>query len=90
MTSPRESLYSNSPPTPLLSRHSNDSDDSLRALELAEGPILAASSRRERSYSFSGFEFQRDLLPLSASISEPETVQGESVQKNLGLLNGMS
>lgn len=92
MTSSRASSYaslkssgSNSPPL----RHSNDSDDSLRALELTEGPILASSSRRGRSYSISGFDFQHDLLPLSTSLSEPETVHGESTEKNLGLFNGM-
>lgn len=92
MTSSRASSYaslkssgSNSPPL----RLSNDSDDSLRALELTEGPILASSSRRGRSYSISGFDFQHDLLPLSTSLSEPETVHGESTEKNLGLFNGM-
>ena len=94
MTSSHESSYasfksqSNSPPSP-LSHHSNNSDDSLRALELAEGPNLADSSRRRRSYSISGFDFQHDLLPLSTSISEPETVRGESAEKNLSLVNGM-
>jgi hypothetical protein len=90
MTSSRDTSYasvkspSNSPP----SRRSNDSDDSLRALELAEGPI--DSSRRGRSYSISGFDFQHDLLPLSSSLSEPEAVHGEQAEKNLGLFNGMS
>lgn len=40
-----------------------------------------------RSYSVSGFEF--DLLPLSASVADPEMVQGESAgEKSIGLVNG--
>jgi hypothetical protein len=73
--------------TPSRPRHPNDSDDSLRALELTEEP---GSPRRGRSYSISGFDFQHDLLPLSASLSEPETLHGESAEKNLGLFNGLS
>jgi hypothetical protein len=35
----------------------------------------------------SGFEF--DLLPLSASVADPELVQGENAgEKNIGLFNG--
>lgn len=98
MTSSRESSYTalksplNYPPSPPLLRHSNDSDDSLRALEFTEGPILAESSRHERvrSYSVSGFDFQHDLLPLSTSLSEPDTTHGESVEKNIGLFNGIA
>jgi hypothetical protein len=91
MTSSSESYASaslKSPPSH-VSRHSNDSDDSLRALELSEGPILAGSFQRGRSYSISGFDFQHDLLPLSASLSEPEGMHGESTEKSLGLVNGM-
>ncbi|KAI0950592.1 hypothetical protein AcV7_009010 [Taiwanofungus camphoratus] len=74
------------------SRSSHDSDDSLRALEISEGPLLADTPRtaRGRSYSISGFDFQRDLLPLSASLSEPESVRGESHEKSLGIINGIA
>lgn len=71
-------------------RYSQDSDESLRALELSEGPLLAdgPSLARGRSYSMAGFEFQNDLLPLSASLSEPEAVGLESRDKHIGLVNG--
>ena len=36
----------------------------------------------------SGFEFQHDLLPLSASLSEPGEVHLDSNEKRLGLVNG--
>lgn len=98
MTSPRESSYvalkspANYPPSPPLSRHSNDSDDSLRALEFSEEPILAESPShgRVRSHSLSGFDFQHDLLPLSTSLSEPDTLHGESAEKTIGLINGIA
>ena len=35
--------------------------------------------------SFSGFDFQRDLLPLSASLSEPDGL----AEKSIGLLQGV-
>lgn len=72
-------------------RDSTDSDDSLRALELSEGPLLAEAPRtsRGRSYSVSGFDFQNDLLPLTASLSEPENVRVEAREKHIGLVNGM-
>lgn len=78
------------PSSPRLSRHSNDTDDSLRDLELSEGPSLVDSPRhaRGRSYSVSGFDFQHDLLPLSASVSEPDRTQAESSEKHIGLFNG--
>jgi hypothetical protein len=79
------------PPSPPLSRHSSDSDDSeaLRALELSEGPLGANSQQpgRGRSYSI-GFDFQRDLLPLSASLSEPDNSCSEAGEKSISLLNG--
>lgn len=44
---------------------------------------------RQRSYSISGFDFQRDLLPLSASLSEPDTTTfGEIGEKDITLLHG--
>lgn len=71
-------------------RYSQDSDESLRALEISDGPLLAEAPRtgRGRSYSVSGFDFQNDLLPLSASLSEPESVSAESKEKHIGLVNG--
>ncbi|KAG2111595.1 amino acid permease-domain-containing protein [Suillus discolor] len=69
-------------------RASHDSSDSLRNLELSEGPI--AERGRSRSYSLTGFDFQRDLLPLSSSLSEPDTTSfGESGEKNITLLHGI-
>lgn len=69
-------------------RDSNDSSDSLRNLELSEGPM--SERGRSRSYSITGFDFQRDLLPLSSSLSEPDTTSfGESGEKNITLLHGI-
>jgi hypothetical protein len=69
-------------------RASNDSSDSLRNLELSEGPM--AERGRSRSYSMTGFDFQRDLLPLSSSLSEPDTTSfGEIGEKNITLLHGI-
>jgi hypothetical protein len=73
--------------SPLRSRSSHDSDDSLRALELLEGAAPRALSRA-RSFSISGFGFERDLLPLSASLSEPDEIRGVIGEKNIGLING--
>ncbi|KIJ68922.1 hypothetical protein HYDPIDRAFT_144361 [Hydnomerulius pinastri MD-312] len=76
-------------------RHSesDDSTESLRNLELSEGPMLSAGGRhgRQRSFSFTGFDFQRDLLPLSASVSEPDASFGESPgsEKNISLIHGI-
>ncbi|OBZ75150.1 b(0,+)-type amino acid transporter 1 [Grifola frondosa] len=82
------------PYSPSLRSHrtSHESDDSLRDLELSEGPLLAETPRtiRGRSYSLSGFDFQRDLLPLSASLSEPESLHGEAHEKRIGLINGVA
>ncbi|KAH9926198.1 amino acid permease-domain-containing protein [Fomitopsis serialis] len=73
-------------------RASEDSDDSLRELEYSEGPLLAdgASTSRARAYSISGFDFQADLLPLTASLSEPDTLRGESHPKNISLVSGIA
>jgi hypothetical protein len=76
-------------PSPPLSRDSQDSDESLRALELSDGPALASRSLRPRTYSFSGYAFgEPDLIPLAASdgaIEENRSVPGE---KSIGLSNG--
>ncbi|EPT06173.1 hypothetical protein FOMPIDRAFT_124911 [Fomitopsis schrenkii] len=71
---------------------SQDSDDSLRDLEYSEGPLLAEGpiTSRARSYSISGFDFQDGLLPLTASLSEPDTLRGESQPKNLSLVSGVA
>ncbi|KAJ7219306.1 L-methionine transporter [Mycena pura] len=72
--------------TPRLSQDSDS--ESLRALEIADGPIEVPRSRG-RSYSMSGFEF--DLLPLSASVADPEILQSESAgEKSIGLVNGVA
>lgn len=103
MTSPSEALFDavKSPLSPrspsqtyTLSRSpraSHDSDDdSLRDLELSEGPLLADGphATRTRAYSISGFDFQHDLLPLTASLSEPESLHEDSHAKNISLVNG--
>ena len=78
--------------SPPYSRTSNESEESLRALELSEGPLLADSPRsrsRARTYSVSGFDFENELLPLSASISEREDIRTEPREKHIGLLNGV-
>ena len=37
----------------------------------------------------SGFDFQADLLPLSASLSEPDRGSEVGGEKSISLLNGM-
>ncbi len=71
----------------LRSRSSHDSDDSLRALELLEGTAPSAL-HRGRSVSMSSFSFERDLLPLTASLSEPDEVRSAIAEKSIGLVNG--
>ncbi|KAH8116943.1 L-methionine transporter [Phellopilus nigrolimitatus] len=80
------------PPSPPLSQPSNDSDDSLRALELSDGPINVSTSRRSRgrSYSHTRFDFQDDLLPLSASVSDPDGTGEGGGEKSIGLVNGIA
>jgi hypothetical protein len=70
----------------LRSRSSHDSDDSLTALELLEGAPTAL--HRGRSFSRSNFGFERDLLPLTASLSEPDEVRSVIGEKSIGLING--
>ncbi|KAJ7097894.1 L-methionine transporter [Mycena belliarum] len=85
-------------PSPPSSRHSRDSgSDSLRALEISDGPVEVPATRfgrgrSTRAHSISGFGgFEFDLLPLSASLADPEMVQGENAgEKNLGLVNGIA
>jgi hypothetical protein len=73
--------------SPFRSRSSHDSDDSLAALELLEGAAQTAH-HRGRSLSGSSFGFERDLLPLSASLSESEDVRSASGEKTIGFING--
>ncbi|KAJ8489709.1 hypothetical protein ONZ51_g2754 [Trametes cubensis] len=89
LRSPRSATSQIYSPSIRSSRISEDSDDSLRDLELSEGPLLAENPRptRPRSYSVSGFDFQHELLPLSASLSEPEEIHPEAHEKRLGLVN---
>ncbi|RXW24138.1 hypothetical protein EST38_g1706 [Candolleomyces aberdarensis] len=72
-------------------RHSEDSDDSLRALEVAAGPAGGpGTTGRGRSYSLTGFDYQRDLIPLSASVTEPAIDQQDTGEKSIGLVNGIA
>lgn len=78
-------IFHSSPPS------SRSSEESLRALELSDGPLLAETPRtRGRTYSYAGFDFQSDLLPLSASMSEPDATGGEAHEKSIGLVKGSS
>ena len=76
-------------PSPPLSRSSHDSNEELQALEYSEGPIQATRfGRGGRSFSISGFDFQHALLPLAASMSDPEAVTDVASEKSIGLVNG--
>ncbi|KAI0831389.1 amino acid transporter [Trametes gibbosa] len=92
LKSPRSATSSIYSPSIRSVRLSQDSDDSLRDLELSDGPLLAETPRslRPRSYSVSGFDFQHDLLPLSSSLSEPNEIHPESHEKRLSLVNGIA
>ncbi|PPR08085.1 hypothetical protein CVT24_010546 [Panaeolus cyanescens] len=59
-------------------------------LELSDGPAPINSRTRGRSYSVSGFDFQQDLLPLSASVSDPSTLTASVQEKNISLVNGIA
>jgi hypothetical protein len=57
-------------------------------LEVLDGPqTTTLRPSRGRSYSISGFNFQHDLIPLTASLSEPDTLH-DGTEKNINLLNG--
>ena len=73
--------------SPLRSRSSHDSDDSLAALGLLEGEAQTAH-HQGRSLSGSSLGFERDLLPLSASLSESEDVRSANGEKTIGFMNG--
>ncbi|KAH7889240.1 amino acid permease-domain-containing protein [Phlebopus sp. FC_14] len=87
---PPDSFKSSSEHYPLAAtRQSNDSTESLRNLELSDGPMTAGGRSRPRSFSFTGFDFQMDLLPLSASISEPDSAFLEGSEKDISLIHGI-
>ncbi|KAI0374983.1 amino acid transporter [Pilatotrama ljubarskyi] len=92
LRSPRSATSQIYSPSVRSTRLSEDSDDSLRDLELSDGPLLAETPRplRPRSYSVSGFDFQHDLLPLSASLSEPDEIHPEAHEKRISLVNGIA
>ncbi|KAG9318881.1 amino acid permease-domain-containing protein [Chiua virens] len=86
ITSPHIPHYSHS--------SSNGSTESLRNLELTDGPILASTATKHsriRSLSFSGFDFQADLLPLSETVSETDVSFRESPrgEKSISLIHGI-
>ena len=53
--------------------------------------MSTAKHNRQRSFSFSGFDFQADLFPLSATVSEGEAPLRESpgAEKSISLIHGM-
>lgn len=72
---------------------SNDSSESLRNLELTDGPMVASTATkhtRQRSFSFSAFDFQADLLPLSTTVGEGDTsfVQSPAPEKSISVIQG--
>ena len=79
-------------------RSSHDSDDSLRALELTEGPsgysVPPNNSRTRafRSYSVSGFKFEPDLFQLSSTLDDPvEEGSGDlGEKKQIGFAKGVA
>ncbi|KAN0076858.1 Amino acid permease domain containing protein [Tylopilus felleus] len=73
---------------------SNDSSESLRNLELTDGPMVASTATkhtRQRSFSFSAFDFQADLLPLSTTVGEGDTsfVQSPAPEKSISVIQGI-
>lgn len=79
-------------------RSSNDSDDSLRALELTEGPsgyptaLNTSRTHLARSYSVSGFQFEPDLFQLTATLDDPDEQKGGEIgeKKRIGFLKGVA
>ena len=79
-------------------RSSHDSDDSLRALELTEGPsgypagLSTPRTHTSRSYSVSGFEFEPDLFQLTSTLDDPgEKRSGElGEKKQIGFMKGVA
>ncbi|KIY72130.1 amino acid transporter [Cylindrobasidium torrendii FP15055 ss-10] len=73
---------------PFAATGTRDSEDSLRNLELSEGP--APLRTRGRSYSISGFDFRNDLLPLSSSVTDPEIQPQGGSEKSISVWNGIA
>jgi hypothetical protein len=73
-------------PSPPESEASRDSNESLRALELSDGPLMPP--RRGRSYSMAALDFQTELLPLTASAETEASARPETVEKNISVVNG--
>lgn len=79
----------NGHPSPMHSHTFSESSESLRALELSEGPesIELRPSPRTRTASISLFQFQDELLPLSLS-EAVERTEDVVVEKTVGFYNG--
>ena len=79
-------------------RSSHDSDDSLRALELTEGPsgysagLSNSRTRPFKSYSVSGFEFEPDLFQLTSTLDDPSEQKGGEFgeKKRIGFMKGVA
>ncbi|KAH9924030.1 L-methionine transporter [Fomitopsis serialis] len=81
--------------TVLSPRASLDSDDSdLRDLEISEGLLLvdAPISARGKAYPLTPLDFEHDLLPLTAGLSNADgfAAAAAAQPKTLGLLNGIA
>ena len=48
----------------------------------------SSSMHRGRSVSMSSFSFERDLVPLTTSLSEPDEIRTAVAEKSIGLING--
>lgn len=68
-----------------LAHRLDDSTESLCNLERLDGPVA-----RPRALSLSGFDFQQELLPLSASLSEPDVLHADAGEKNIGVIQSRS
>ena len=79
-------------------RSSHDSDDSLRALELTEGPsgypahLNSSSTHLHKSYSVSGFQFEPDLFQLTSTLDDSgDVASGElGEKKQIGFMKGVA
>ena len=79
-------------------RSSHDSDDSLRALELTEGPsgypvgLNSSSTHLPRSRSASGFQFEPDLFQLTTTLDDPAGVTSGELgeKKQIGFMKGVA
>jgi len=79
-------------------RSSHDSDDSLRALELTEGPsgysagLNNSRTHPFKSYSAPGFQFEPDLFQLTSTLDDPgEQKSGElGEKKRIGFMKGVA